>query len=94
MKNYLTQREYTGENIQTLESLGFNEDDSFVTFKQALKIHGITGQSLKGLKKAATLIFYKEEKDKETGEKKKIKKYFSVFNAAEVLSRIETNKAA
>ena len=94
MKNYLTQREYTGENIQTLESLGFNEDDSFVTFKQALKIDGITGQSLKGLKKAATLFFYKEEKDKETGKKKSIRKYFSVFNAAVVLARIETNKAA
>ena len=94
MKNYLTQREYTGENILTLESLGFNEDDSFVTFKQALKIDGITGQSLKGLKKAATLFFYKEEKDKETGKKKSIRKYFTVFNAAEVLARIETNKAA
>ena len=94
MKNYLTQREYTGENILTLESLGFNEDDSFVTFKQALKIDGITGQSLKGLKKAATLFFYKEEKDKETGKKKSIRKYFTVFNAAEVLTRIETNKAA
>jgi len=94
MKNYLTQRDYTGENIDTLAAAGFDKSDSFVTFKQALKIDGITGQSLKGLKKAATLFFYKEEKDKETGKKKSIRKYFTVFNAAEVLARIETNKAA
>ena len=94
MKNYLTQRDYTGENIDTLAAAGFDESDSFLTFKQALKIDGITGKSLKGLKKAATLYFYKEEKDKETGKKKRIRKYFTVFNAAEILSRLDNKQAA
>lgn len=94
MINYLTKNEYTGQNIDTLMSLGYDEDDSFLTFKQALKIDGISGKSLKGLKKAATLFFIKKREDKETGEEVIIKKYFTVFDAKQVLSRIETNKAS
>lgn len=90
MKNYLTQREYTGQNFDTLVASGFTEDDSFLTFKQALKIEGISGKSLKGLKKAATLIMVREKEDKETGKKYKYPYYFSVFDAKQVLAR--TNK--
>ena len=94
MINYLTKKEYTGQNIENLMSLGFDENDSFVTFKQALQIDGITGQSLKGIKKAATLFFIKKQEDKETGKEVIIKKYFTVFNAKEVLARIQTQEVA
>ena len=94
MINYLTKNEYTGQNIDTLMSLGYDENDSFLTFKQALKIDGINGKSLKGLKKAATLFFMTKKEDKETGKEVIVKKYFSVFDAKEILARIETNKAS
>lgn len=94
MKNYLTKKDYTGSNVEILEELGFNEDDQFLTFKQALKIKGVSGNCLKGIKSCATLFFFKEEEDKKTGEKVKVKKFFNVFNAKDVLERIKTNKAA
>ena len=94
MKNYLTQKEYSGQNIDTLMASGFDEADSFVTFKQALKLEGVTGKGLKGIKKAATLFFIKKEEDKKTGKEVIIKKYFTVFDIKQVFARIETNKVA
>jgi hypothetical protein len=80
MMNYVTGFEYSGVNAVTLAMVGV---DSVVTFKQAVKSLGIPGAKLKGLKACAKLVMFKE--DKETGEKKP--RYFSVFDAAEVLAR-------
>tara|TARA_R110000796_G_scaffold230769_2_gene348527 strand:- start:634 stop:924 length:291 start_codon:yes stop_codon:yes gene_type:complete len=91
MKNYLTKKEYSGQNIDTLYEAGYNETDAFVTFKQALKLDGVTGKSLKGIKKAATLFFLKKEEDKKTGEEKTTRRYFTVFNIKDVFSTVESN---
>lgn len=88
MINYLTKREYTGQNVEILMASGYQEGDSFLTFKQALKLDGVTGKTMKGLKKCATLMFVKETEDKETGKVVKTPKYFSVFDAKEILARI------
>jgi antirestriction protein ArdC len=88
MINYLTKNEYTGQNIDILMASGYQEGDSFLTFKQALKLDGVNGQTMKGLKKCATLMFVKEYEDKETGKMVKKPKYFSVFDAKEILARI------
>ena len=91
MENYLTKREYTGANVDTLLEAGYDEGDKFVTFKQALKLPEVTGKNLKGIKKAATLFFFKEEEDKVTGEKIKRKKYFSVFDVKDVIETVIIN---
>ena len=92
MKNYLTKKEYSGQNIDTLYEAGYNETDAFVTFKQALKLNGVTGKSLKGIKKAATLFFLKKEEDKKTGKEKTTRRYFTVFNIQDVFSTVELNQ--
>jgi antirestriction protein ArdC len=92
MKNYLTKREYSGQNVDTLFEAGYSESDQFVTFKQALKLEGVSGANLKGLKKAATLFFYKKEIDKETEKEKIVRKYFTVFNIKDVFATVELNQ--
>lgn len=87
MKNFVTGYEYSGKNAEILMSLGYDETDSFVTFKQAIRSMGIAGKKLKGLKKAATLVRYSKEKDPETGKEEMKPTYFSVFDATEVLKR-------
>jgi len=79
MKNYVTGFEYSGVNAATLAAAGV---DSVVTFKQAVKSLGIPGAKLKGLKACAKLVMFKEDED---GEKKP--RFFSVFDASEVLAR-------
>jgi len=88
MKNYLTGYEYSGANVDILMASGFDEDDQFVTFKQALKIPGVSGKKLKGIKKAASLVRYREVEDDETGSTKKVPTYYAVFDVAEVMRRI------
>ena len=80
MINYVTGKEYSGVNATTLMMAGV---DSVVTFKQATKALGISGTKFKGLKACAKLVMFKE--DEETGEKKP--RFFSVFDASEVLAR-------
>ena len=46
MINYVTGNEYTGQNLYTLALAGYNQNDSCVTFKQAIKHDGISGKSL------------------------------------------------
>lgn len=89
MINYVTGYEYSGKNADTLAGLGFDEGDAFVTFKQAIKLPGISGKQLKGIKKAASLVrFSKTEKEQdETGKMVAKPIYFSVFDIKEVLSR-------
>jgi hypothetical protein len=79
MINYVTGKEYTGMNAETLAAAGVN---AVVTFKQATKSLGIAGSKLKGLKACAKLVMFKEDED---GEKKP--RFFSVFDATEVLAR-------
>lgn len=89
MINYVTGYEYTGKNFETLCLMGYDEGDAFVTFKQAIKLDGISGKTLKGLKKAATLVRYsKTEKEKDENGKLVAKPiYFSVFDIKDVMSR-------
>ena len=89
MINYVSGNEYTGQNYNTLAALGYSDDDAFVTFKQAIKIDGISGKALKGIKKAATLVRYSKHNTEidETGKEVTKPIYFSVFDIKEVLSR-------
>ena len=80
MINYVTGKAYSGMNAETLAAAGV---DAVVTFKQATKALGIPGTKLKGLKACAKLVMFKE--DEETGDKKP--RFFSVFDASEVLAR-------
>ena len=92
MKNLITNRYYTGSNLDVLADAGYNEDDSVLTFKQAMKHFEVTGDMLKGLKGlGTTLFFYKEEINKETGKKEKIRKFFTVFNVVDVERVIQVN---
>jgi antirestriction protein ArdC len=80
--------EYTGKNVDTLEALGYGESDNFVTFKQALKLDGVSGKKLKGIKAAARLVMYKIVEDEDTGKKTKKPRYFSVFNVKDVMKKV------
>lgn len=89
MFNAVTKHKYTGKNEAILAQLGFGEDDAFVTFKQAIKLDGVSGKALKGIKKAATLVrFSRTEKElDETGKMVAKPIYFSVFHLEDVLAR-------
>ena len=80
--------DYTGKNVDTLESLGYDDSDNFVTFKQALKIDGVSGKKLKGIKAAARLVMYKMKEDEESGKKRLTPRFFSVFNVKDVMKRV------
>lgn len=87
MKNYVTGYEYSGQNVQILYACGYEEDDAFVTFKQAVKLPKVSGKKLKGLKAAARLMRLKTITDEVTGTPKKVPSYYSVFDVKEVLAR-------
>ena len=89
MFNAVTKHEYTGKNEAILAQLGFGEDDAFVTFKQAIKLDGVSGKALKGIKKAATLVRYSRTEKEQDENGKMVAKpiYFSVFNVKEVFAR-------
>ena len=87
--NEVSGHECQGINVVTLMSEGFEDGDTFITFKQAIKLPGMSGKKMKGLKKAATLMIIKEREDKETGEKKRLPSYFSVFDYKLVKARME-----
>tara|TARA_B100001113_G_C21001244_1_gene574998 strand:- start:579 stop:854 length:276 start_codon:yes stop_codon:yes gene_type:complete len=88
MINYVNGHEYSGMNAAKLLAAGYDEGDAFVTFKQAIKLDGISGKALKGIKKAATLYrFSKTEKVEEDGKMVAKPIPFSVFDIKEVLSR-------
>jgi len=81
MINYVTKREYTGKNAEILSAVGV---DAVVTFKQATREMGIPGKKLKGLKACASLMRFVKDEESETGSKPR---FFSVFDASEVLAR-------
>ena len=89
MINYVTGNEYTGQNYNTLAALGYSEGDAFVTFKQAIKLDGLSGKALKGIKKAATLVRYSKNNTEIDENGKEVTKpiYFSVFEINKVLAR-------
>ena len=89
MINYVTGNEYTGQNLYTLALAGYNQNDSFVTFKQAIKLDGISGKSLSGLKKAATLVRFSKNQteEDENGKSRPEPIYFAVFDIKDVLAR-------
>ena len=89
MQNAVTGHYYTGKNEATLLAAGYDEGDLFVTFKQAIKMDGISGKALKGIKKAASLVRYsKTEKEQdENGQMVAKPIFFSVFDLNEVLAR-------
>ena len=87
MKNLITNRYYTGGNLDVLADAGYSEDDSMLTFKQAMKHFEVTGDMLKGLKGlGTTLCFYKEEINKETG--KTAKNWSSILNSISLINYI------
>tara|TARA_R100000773_G_C4218256_1_gene116748 strand:+ start:991 stop:1278 length:288 start_codon:yes stop_codon:yes gene_type:complete len=92
MKNYITKREYGSFNQGILAEAGFNQGDEFLTFKQALKIEGISGKSLKGLKTVASLLRKVERPSKVKGKEDEMvveNKFYRVFYAPDVLNRIK-----
>lgn len=92
MKNLITNNYYSGGNLDILAEAGYTEDDSMITFKQAMNHFKVTGDMLKGLKGlGTTLCFYKEEINKETGKKEMVRKLFTVFDSKDVTRVIEHN---
>lgn len=82
MINYVTKREYTGKNAAILAEVGV---DAVLTFKQATRELGIPGKNLKGLKACAKLVMFR--KDEDENDPKAKPRFFSVFDATEVLAR-------
>jgi hypothetical protein len=93
MINFQTKNEYSGGNLDILAEAGYTEDDYVLTFKQAMNVFKVTGDMLKGLKGLGTsLFFFKEEINQVTGEKEKVRRYFTVFGVKDVQRVIEENK--
>ena len=89
MKNFVTNREYSGKNVDILMASGKGEE--FAGFHQGKKFFGVTGQQLKGMKAAAVVQFVVEKKDSEGKESKSIR-YKSVFAKSDFESAIKNNK--
>jgi|TARA_R100000655_G_scaffold22069_1_gene44871 hypothetical protein len=90
MLNFTTKKEYTGQNIETLDGLG----SEFCTFNQAKKHFDIEGKLLKGAKSCARLVkvVEKEVINKDgSKEKKKVPFYFSVFEKNHLIKTIKSN---
>ncbi len=87
MMNHLTGYAYTGKNEAAILEAGYDHGDAFVTFKQALKVPGIVGKNLKGLKADVKLVRYVWEKDPITGKEEKKPRYFGVFHINSILAR-------
>jgi len=89
MINYITKNEYTGKNWDILGSEGYDESCYFVTFKQAIRhLEGVSGKTMKGLTKAATLYRYKSEVNKETGESELKPIPFAVFDLEDIAKKL------
>jgi len=80
MMNYVTKREYSGKNAVILMEAGV---EAVMTFKQATRELGIPGTKLKGLKACAKLVRFDKDDEEESRPR-----FFSVFDAQEVLARV------
>ena len=89
MINFVTNREYTGMNYDTLARL--SKGSEFAGFHQGKKFFGVTGNQLKGMKAAAVVQFVVEKKDSEGKESKSIR-YKSVFAKSDFENAIKNNK--
>ena len=70
MINFVTNREYSGKNVDILMASG--KGSEFAGFHQGKKFFGVTGNQLKGMKAAAVVQFVVEKKDSEGKESKPI----------------------
>ena len=79
MINFMTKKEYTNTNAETLMEAGY-DSQYWMTFKQAAEMGYQVNKGEKGTQ--LVRVIEKEEIDKETKkkEKKKILKKFYVFN--------------
>ena len=89
MKNFVTNREYSGKNVDILMASGKGEE--FAGFHQGKKFFGVKGTDLKGMKAAAVVQFVVEKKDSE-GENSKSIRYKSVFAKSDFESAIARNR--
>ena len=89
MYNFVTNREYTGQNYDILMASGKGEE--FAGFHQGKKFFGVTGQQLKGMKAAAVVQFVVNKKNADGDEKKSIR-YKSVFAKSDFENAINNNK--
>ena len=87
MYNFSTGNEFSGRILGILLEAGYEPGHGFVTFKQAVKLPGLSGKKLKGIKKAASLVRFVKQVDKVTGKEEKKPRYYSVFDIEEVLQR-------
>lgn len=81
--NALTKKEYTGGNIDELESAGYS-DNTWATYRQWIKLGYQVQKGQKGTK--IIKIVKVDRKDKVTGEvkEKRVPKTYTVFNIAQV----------
>tara|TARA_A100001015_G_scaffold186985_1_gene208236 strand:+ start:1532 stop:1819 length:288 start_codon:yes stop_codon:yes gene_type:complete len=89
MINFVTNREYSGKNIDILMASG--KGNEFAGFHQGKKFFGVTGQQLKGMKAAAVVQFVVNKKNAD-GEEKKSIRYKSVFAKSDFENAINNNK--
>ena len=89
MKNFVTNREYSGKNVDILMASGKGEE--FAGFHQGKKFFGVKGTDLKGMKAAAVVQFVVEKKDSE-GKNSKSIRYKSVFAKSDFESAIARNR--
>ena len=89
MINFVTNREYSGKNVDILMASG--KGSEFAGFHQGKKFFGVTGNQLKGMKAAAVVQFVVEKKDSE-GKNSKSIRYKSVFAKSDFESAIKNNK--
>ena len=89
MINFVTNREYSGKNIDILMASG--KGSEFAGFHQGKKFFGVTGQQLKGMKAAAVVQFVVNKKNAD-GEEKKSIRYKSVFAKSDFENAINNNK--
>ena len=89
MFNFVTNREYTGQNFAVLSASGKGEE--FAGFHQGKKFFGVKGTDLKGMKAVASVMFVVKKKNADGDEKKSIR-YKSVFAKSDFEAAIARNR--
>ena len=89
MFNFVTNREYTVMNYDTLARL--SKGSEFAGFHQGKKFFGVKGTDLKGMKAAASVQFIVKTKNADGDESKSIR-YKSVFAKSDFENAIAKNR--
>ena len=89
MINFVTNREYTVMNYDTLARL--SKGSEFAGFHQGKKFFGVKGTDLKGMKAAASVQFIVKTKNADGDESKSIR-YKSVFAKSDFEAAIARNR--